>query len=350
MNPPRKHIYDALSDLIGGTALRQLKNIDVPNGNRIWAKLEFQNPTESAFDRVYPGLFALAESQGAIRPGVTPVIECSTGNAGASFAWVARELGYQSTVVIHADSPPARIEQIRRLGAQIILSPAGLYGAGYVELLNELLAADRSRHQTIGAAPLERLYAVTKIVPAARQFHAPIATEAIHQLAAQSGRTTFAAFVAAVGSGDLICGVAEGFHAAGRHPVVVGMESAEMPTVSTLRDGGVLSSDPLPVDDLMLGVTGTSLPPERLNIDFSMINDVRGVTIAAWKEASQLLAEREGLHVGRTSAGSFAAAMEICEGFSDSDVLTVFFDPSWKYGTAFTPANPALYDVEEEVG
>jgi cysteine synthase len=121
------------------------------------------------------------------------------------------------------------------------------------------------------------------------------------------------------------------------------MEAAEMPTVSTLMNGGVLTSDPLPVEDLMLGVTGTSLPMDRLNIDFSLIDDVRGVTIDEWKTADALLVEREGLSVGRTSAGSLAAALQVCENLEDSDVLTVFFDSRWKYGSELAPNHPDLY-------
>src|SRR5262245_46615483 len=139
MHRRRKDVYRSINARVGNTTLRRLTNIAAPNGNRIWAKLEYENPTESAFDRVYPGLFESAESDGRIVPGVTPVIECSTGNAGASFAWVAKELGYESHVIIHADAPGARIAQLERLGAKVILSPAGQYGAGYVGVLNTIL-------------------------------------------------------------------------------------------------------------------------------------------------------------------------------------------------------------------
>jgi cysteine synthase A len=343
MGPDRQETYRVLNARVGNTTLHRLNHIEIPNRNRIWVKLEYENPTESAFDRVYPGLFELAEAEGKIAPGITPVIECSTGNAGASFAWVAKELGYESHVVIHADSPGARIEQIRRLGASIILSPAGRYGAGYVELLNTILEDDRAVHARNGTDPSSRLYAVTKIVPVARRFHASIAREAVEQLYRATGRNNFSVFVAAVGSGDLICGVAEELAKLGPRPQVVGMEAAEMPTVSALMRGEVLRSTPLPIEDLMLGVTGTSLPPERLNIDFSLIDDVRGVTVDGWKKAEGILADEEGLFVGRTSAGSLAAALSVCEGLKDADVLTIFFDPRWKYTSDFSPRFPGIY-------
>ncbi len=116
-----------------------------------------------------------------------------------------------------------------------------------------------------------------------------------------------------------------------------------MPTVSTLMRGDVLRSRPLPVEDLMLGVTGTSLPPDRLNIDFSLIDEVRGITVDEWKSADRILADEEGLLVGRTSAGSLAAALSVCNDLEDSDVLTIFVDPKWKYTSDFTPKFPAIY-------
>lgn len=343
MNRSRADLYSRLKAEAGRTSLHRIQHIPVPNNNRIWAKLENENPTESAFDRVYPGLFELAETCGQIVPGTTPVIECSTGNAGASFAWAARELGYTCQVVIHEDSPAARIAQIRQLSADVLFSPPNEYGAGYVKVLNRILENDRRWASETAADSLSRLFAITKIVPEARLLQAPIGTEAVSQLVQATGRDSFAAFVAAVGSGDLVCGVATALSDLGLRPRIVGVEAAEMPTASTLMNGGMLTTEPLPIDDLMLGVTGTSLPMDRLSIDFSLIDEIHGVTIEEWKAIDVLLVEREGLRVGRTSAGSLAAALKICEDFHDSDILTVFFDSRWKYGDEFAPNHPELY-------
>src|SRR5215212_2380943 len=113
LSSSRREVYAQLHAQITPTPLYRISRIAVPHGNRIWAKEEFHNPTESAFDRVYPGLFQLLEERGSIVPFVTPVIECSLGNAGASFAWTAKQLGYKATVITNADTPPARIQQIR---------------------------------------------------------------------------------------------------------------------------------------------------------------------------------------------------------------------------------------------
>lgn len=343
MSPDRKRRYSALARQVVRTPLWRLLRIGVPNGNRIWVKEEHLNPTESAFDRVYPPLFAFLEERGDIVPGVTPVIECSTGNAGASFAWAARELGYEATVVTHADTPLARRIQIERLGARLVLSPPNAYGAGYVQLMNELLAENRDRVRRGVIPPSQRLYAVTKILPEVRGFYAAVAEEALEQRAHVGPLGSFDFLVSAVGSGDLICGIAAGLRRAGVNIHTVAMEPSEMPAVSALLRGQPLEFAPVSVESLMLGATGNGLPAEKLNIDLSVIDQIEQVTTHEWQSMTRMLATIEDKHVGRTSAGSLVAALRLAGGIENKDILTFFYDAQWKYGEEFRPRYPELY-------
>jgi O-acetylserine dependent cystathionine beta-synthase len=49
--------YSRLIASTGSTMMLELKNIGTPNGNRIFAKLEYRNPGGSHYDRVYLTLF-----------------------------------------------------------------------------------------------------------------------------------------------------------------------------------------------------------------------------------------------------------------------------------------------------
>ncbi len=143
MDKERSDLYEKVEQRTGNTHRYRISKIPVPHGNLIYAKEEWLNPTGSIFDRVYPFLFRCAEEKGFIVPGITPVIEASTGNAGTSFAWCARNLGYTDcSVIIHEDAPRARIKQIQSYGANIIFSPAGQFAKGYVKKLGELLPED----------------------------------------------------------------------------------------------------------------------------------------------------------------------------------------------------------------
>ncbi|MDP2159235.1 MAG: hypothetical protein Q8K02_02035, partial [Flavobacterium sp.] len=73
MDNVRLQEYAELQEKVGRTPLYEIQNIEIPNGNRVFAKEEWVNPTGSIFDRVYPHLFQIAEDEGKIIPGVTPV-------------------------------------------------------------------------------------------------------------------------------------------------------------------------------------------------------------------------------------------------------------------------------------
>jgi cysteine synthase len=344
LSSSRREVYAQLHAQITPTPLYRISRIAVPHGNRIWAKEEFRNPTESAFDRVYPGLFQILEERGSIVPFVTPVIECSLGNAGASFAWTAKQLGYKATVITNADTPPARIQQIKSYGAKVIFSPALEYGTGYVKLLNHLLERDRIKKGGKAGENSERLFAVTKIMYEARACFHSLAKEALAQRESSDIAGGFDFFVSAVGSGDLICGVSEYLKSAIAHLQTIAIEPAELRAVSALREGRVLEYRPLSVDQLMIGVTATGVPRERLNIDFDYIDRIETVSIAEWELLERMLMEQECKFVGRTSAGVLAAALRLSETVENQDILIVFYDSRWKYGDRFPSSDAGQAD------
>ena len=62
------------------------------------------------------------------------MLETTTGNSGASFAWAVRALGFPPpTIIIPEDMPHARKAQIESFGAELILSEPGKYITGIVQ-------------------------------------------------------------------------------------------------------------------------------------------------------------------------------------------------------------------------
>ncbi|WP_256663434.1 MULTISPECIES: pyridoxal-phosphate dependent enzyme [unclassified Pseudomonas] len=76
---------------IGGTPLIELKTLSI-NGNKVFSKCEFLNPSGSHKDRTYLNIVSRLEEAGVIWPGMT-LIDCSTGNGGAALAWIGRLKG-----------------------------------------------------------------------------------------------------------------------------------------------------------------------------------------------------------------------------------------------------------------
>ena len=74
--------------VIGNTPIVELKRLAPKEGVRLFAKLEFYNPTGSVKDRVAKSMIERAEEQGAIEPGQT-ILEPTSGNTGISSGWSA---------------------------------------------------------------------------------------------------------------------------------------------------------------------------------------------------------------------------------------------------------------------
>jgi cysteine synthase len=126
---------------IGNTPLIEF-NGSVPNNNRIWLKLECENPFGSHYDRVYLRLFEHFAQNGLLQPGAK-VLETTSGSAGVSFAGIGRELGYKCLVAIPEGGERAREEAIRQEGAELIFTPKDEYVAGFPRFLKRYLVRNR---------------------------------------------------------------------------------------------------------------------------------------------------------------------------------------------------------------
>ena len=70
--------YESMQELIGKTPLVKLNHVGVPEGARLFAKLELYNPAGSVKDRIGKYMIADAERRGLLRPGGT-IVEATAG-------------------------------------------------------------------------------------------------------------------------------------------------------------------------------------------------------------------------------------------------------------------------------
>lgn len=102
----------------GNTPLVELANL-APEGTRLFAKLEWHNPTGSIKDRAAWFMFENARNQGHLPPG-TQLIESTSGNTGIGLSRLALINGYPMTICLPANSTEERKQLLRAYGATLV--------------------------------------------------------------------------------------------------------------------------------------------------------------------------------------------------------------------------------------
>lgn len=102
----------------GNTPLVELPHL-APAGTRLFAKLEWYNPTGSIKDRPAWFMFHNAVENGFLEPGM-PLIEATSGNTGIGLARLALITGHPMVICLPASSTEERKQLLRAYGAELI--------------------------------------------------------------------------------------------------------------------------------------------------------------------------------------------------------------------------------------
>jgi cysteine synthase len=81
------------TELIGNTPLVRLSRFGANLPGILVGKLESFSPGFSVKDRIGVAMIEDAERRGLIEPGVTTIVEPTSGNTGIALAWVAAAKG-----------------------------------------------------------------------------------------------------------------------------------------------------------------------------------------------------------------------------------------------------------------
>ena len=112
--------HRGILQIIDNTPVIELRNLPgIPEGVRIIAKLEGQNPTGSVKDRIVAHMIAEGERAGALGQGAT-VVAATTGNTGIALAMIGRARGYRVQVVVPENVYPAIPRILAAYGAEVL--------------------------------------------------------------------------------------------------------------------------------------------------------------------------------------------------------------------------------------
>src|SRR5690606_13531323 len=148
MDAPRK-IGDSVLQLIGRTALQEVKRSVPTDCARILVKIESINPTGSMKDRMALAMIEAAERDGRLKPG-GHVVEYTGGSTGVSLALVCAARGYGLDIVTSDAFSAEKRSHMAALGARLTIVPSR--GGGMDEALTRnMIEAARQIVERTGA-------------------------------------------------------------------------------------------------------------------------------------------------------------------------------------------------------
>ena len=296
-------IANNILDKIGGTPLVRINKLN-QGGAEVVVKVESFNPGGSVKDRIAFAMIEAAEQAGALKPGAL-IIEPTSGNTGIGLAFVAAVKGYHLILTMPETMSIERRKLAQAYGAEIVLTEGAKGMKGAIAKALELRDANPG-----------------SFIP--QQFENP-ANPAYHK--AHTGPEIWAdtdgkvdAFVAGVGTGGTLTGVAEYLREQNPNVKIFAVE----PDTSPVLAGGA------PGPHKIQGI-GAGFVPKVLKTD--LITEVIGVSAENAGKTARAAAAQEGLLVGISSGAALYAALELAKRpeFAGKRIVALLPDTGERY-------------------
>ncbi|MDB4897009.1 MAG: cysteine synthase [Firmicutes bacterium] len=277
-------IYENIAETIGNTPLVRLRKVTDGAGATVLAKLESFNPAGSVKDRIGEAMIADAEAKGILKPD-TVIVEPTSGNTGIALAFVAAAKGYKCILVMPDTMSVERRKLLKAYGAELVLTPGSEGMKGAVNKAQEI------------AAGMPNAW-----VP--QQFENPANPEVHRRTTAEEvwrdTEGTVDIFIAGVGTGGTVSGVAEVIKERKPGFKAIAVEPAESPIISGGQPG------PHKIQGL-----GANFIPGNYHGD--AVDEVVTVSSDASVAMARRLAREEGILVGISSGAAVHAAVEVAK-------------------------------------
>ena len=319
---------------IGNTPLVKLARVHAVPDVEIFVKCEFLNPSGSIKDRMALRMVEEAEKEGRLKPGGT-IIEQSTGNTGPALAFVGAVKGYKVHLFLPGKlsgsyNPADRIRTARLFGCEV--STIDL--KDQIDNLGEMGAAAKAAAYV--AVRMKHCHDLEAHDPTVwwsnqlcnmnntRAHRDQTGTEILEQM---DGKVD--AWVASIGSGGTLLGVAETLREANPDLIVSGVVPTDDPRLEWVRTRSmhkILEG---------FGVTGLRFIIEDI-LERDILNHEVSVRNEDAKQMADRLCREEGLFCGISSGANVFGAIELAKTMpKGSRIVTVLVDRRDRYFAEF---------------
>ncbi|GMB07540.1 cystathionine beta-synthase (acetylserine-dependent) [Thermolongibacillus altinsuensis] len=295
-------VAKSVHELVGKTPIVEITQFPLPEGVRLFAKLEYFNPGGSIKDRLGQELLRDALESGKLKEGGT-IIEPTAGNTGIGLALAAIGKNINVIFCVPEKFSVEKQQLMKALGATIINTPTseGMQGAirKAQELVKEIPNSYCPQQFSNPANP--------------RTYYKTLGPELWEQL---DGKIDI--FVAGAGSGGTFMGTAQ----------FLKEKNKAIKTVIVEPEGSILNGgEPGPHKTEGIGM---EFLPEYMDPSyFDAIHTIKDED--AFRRVKEL-AQKEGLLVGSSSGAAFHAAMiEAEQAPKGTNIVVIFPDSSERY-------------------
>ena len=316
-----KQIHESLTELVGNTPLVRLHGYEKKLGLKahLLAKVEYFNPIGSIKDRIVLRIIEDAEKAGKIKPGVTTLVEYTSGNTGIAVSAIGAMKGYKVAIYLQEGVSQERLQVMKAFGAKV-------QKIGEVPELQEELKA--TNNDFVAATNLlkqhlrEREQAGDNIFFIDQMIN-PLNPQAHHDTTGEEiweqTEGDLAAVVSAVGTGGTIRGISDYVKAQNPAVKVVAVEPALDATALT----GIHNFTEVPAERVPISVKGKE----------GVYDEVLIARVEGSFNAARTVAKTDGVLVGNSSGAALWGATELAKRpeYEGKNIVVVFPDTGLRY-------------------
>jgi cysteine synthase A len=297
------HIANTMLDLIGNTPLVKINKLSQNANSEVYAKLEMFNPASSIKDRIAKAMVEDAEEKGLIIPGISTIIEATSGNTGIGLAMVAAIKGYKCIIVLSDTMSLERRKTLLAFGAEIVLTPGQEGFQSVIKKTEELLI-----DTPFSWSPMQ--------FNNEQNPHIHYSTTGKEIFRDTRGEIDI--LVCGLGTGGTITGIAK----------YLKQKNPNIKTIAVEPENCALLSGGSPGLHKIQGLNAGFIADTT---DINFIDEAMTVTDEEAIEMTRNLAKNEGIFVGISSGAAAHVAIKVARETSNKKIVVIFPDTGERY-------------------